>query len=44
MTTDVNYILENQKTIEEKISYQFCYHTKLLVQAFTKLHWKVMKT
>ncbi|MBR0497254.1 MAG: hypothetical protein IJJ71_13910 [Treponema sp.] len=35
-TDDVNYILENQKTIEEKISYQFRYHTKLLVQAFTR--------
>ena len=35
-TDDVNYILENQKTIEERISYQFRYHTKLLVQAFTR--------
>ena len=36
ITDDVNYILKNQKTIEEKISYQFRYHTKLLVQAFTR--------
>ena len=35
-TDDVNYILENRKAIEEKISYQFRYHTKLLVQAFTR--------
>lgn len=35
-TDDVNYILENQKTIEERISYQFRYHTNLLVQAFTR--------
>ena len=35
-TDDVNYILENRKSIEEKIAYQFQYHTKLLVQAFTR--------
>lgn len=35
-TDDVNYILKNQKFIEEKISYQFRNHSKLLVQAFTR--------
>ena len=33
---DVNYILENRRAIEEKIAYQFRYHTKLLIQAFTR--------
>lgn len=35
-TDDVNCILKNQKFIEEKISYQFRNHKKLLVQAFTR--------
>ena len=35
-TDDVNYILKNQKFIEEKISYQFRNHSNLLVQAFTR--------
>lgn len=33
---DVQCILDNQKAIEEKIAYSFRYHTKLLIQAFTR--------
>ena len=36
MTNDVNYILENQSAIEKKIAFQFNFHKKLLIQAFTR--------
>ena len=39
---DVNYILENQKAIEEKIAYSFnSYHRNLFIQMFTRKSFSV---